>query len=195
VVALAASLPGRTGATDHHTQLAGRIKQSFNARFFNPDTGIYGNGSQTSLSCALYQGLAEPENQTRVVQNLVAAVARQNGHIDTGIPGAKYLLNTLPDHGRADLAYEIAAQKDLPGWGWWIEQGATTLWEDGDGSESRNHIMNGDISAWFYKAMAGINEDPAAPGFKHFFIRPQPVGDLTHAAAEYDAIHGRITSA
>lgn len=54
--------------------------------------------------------------------------------------------------------------------------------------------MFGDISAWFYKALAGINGDPAAPGFKHFIIRPQPVGDLTFARAEYESIHGKIVS-
>jgi len=54
--------------------------------------------------------------------------------------------------------------------------------------------MFGDISAWFYKALAGINPDPAAPGFKHFIIRPHPVGDLTFARAEYDSIHGQIVS-
>jgi alpha-L-rhamnosidase len=88
----------------------------------------------------------------------------------------------------------MTSQKDLPGWGWWIEQGATTLWEGWNGMDSRNHIMFGDISAWFYKALAGINADPAAPGFKHFFIRPQPVGDLTFARAEYDSIRGKIVS-
>jgi alpha-L-rhamnosidase len=88
----------------------------------------------------------------------------------------------------------MASQKDLPSWGYWIEQGATTLWEQWNGTESRNHIMFGDVSAWFYKALAGINGDPAAPGFKHFFIRPQPVGDLTFARAAYDSIHGKIVS-
>ena len=88
----------------------------------------------------------------------------------------------------------MASQKDLPSWGWWIEQGATTLWEQWNGTESRNHIMFGDISAWFYKALAGINADPVAPGFKHIIIRPQPVGDLTFARAEYDSIHGKIVS-
>jgi alpha-L-rhamnosidase len=88
----------------------------------------------------------------------------------------------------------MAAQKDLPSWGWWIEQGATTLWEQWNGTESRDHIMFGDISAWFYKALAGINGDPAAPGFRHFIIRPSPVGNLTFARAEYDSIHGKIVS-
>ncbi len=194
IVSLAASLLGKTNDATQYAQLAEQIKKSFNAKFFNADTGTYGNGSQTSLSCALYQGLVEPENQARVLQNLVDNVKKHDGHIDTGILGAKYILNTLTDHGRADVAYQMASQKDLPSWGWWIEQGATTLWEEWNGMDSRNHIMFGDISAWFYKALAGINADPAAPGFKHFFIRPQPVGDLTFARAEYDSIRGKIVS-
>lgn len=194
IVALTASLLGKTEDVAHYTRLAGQIKDSFNERFYHADTGTYGNGSQTSLSCALYQGLVEAENQALVLENLVARVEDSNGHIDTGILGAKYILNVLTEHGRTDVAYQMAAQKDLPSWGWWIEQGATTLWEQWNGSESRNHIMFGDISAWFYRALAGINSDPAAPGFKHFYIRPQPVGDLTFAKAEYDSIHGRIVS-
>jgi alpha-L-rhamnosidase len=75
-----------------------------------------------------------------------------------------------------------------------VEQGATTMWEHWDGSASQNHIMFGDVVAWFYKALAGINPDPAAPGFKHFFITPQVVGDLTSARGEYDSIRGKIVS-
>ena len=194
IVSLAASLQGRTDDATHYQELARQIKESFNQAFFNADAGTYGNGGQTSLSCALYQGLVEPKDQARVLQNLVAAVDKRNGHIDTGILGAKYILNALTENGRADVAYQMAAQKDLPSWGWWIEQGATTLWEQWNGTESRDHIMFGDISAWFYKALAGINGDPAAPGFKHFIIRPSPVGNLTFARAEYDSIHGKIVS-
>ena len=194
IVALAASLLGKADDAQRYTGLAADIRRAFNAKFFNPATGLYANGSQTALSCALYQGLVEPEQKERVLSNLVAAVERQNGHIDTGILGAKYLLNTLLDNGRADVAYRIVSQKDLPSWGWWIEQGATTLWEQWNGTESRNHIMFGDVSAWFYKALAGIRPDPAAPGFAHFFVAPQVVGDLTFARADYDSIRGKIVS-
>ena len=44
------------------------------AKFYHPDTGLYGNGSQTSLSCALYQGLADPDIKPRVLSNLVANI-------------------------------------------------------------------------------------------------------------------------
>jgi len=74
------------------------------------------------------------------------------------------VLNALLENGRADVAYRIVSQKDLPGWGWWIEQGATTLWEEWRGGASRFHIMYGDVSAWFYKALAGIRPWRMHPG-------------------------------
>ncbi len=194
ITAQAARLLGKKEEAEKLDALAADIRKAFNAKFYQPATGSYDNGSQTSLSCALYQGLVEPENRERVVSNLVFAVENANNHIDTGILGAKYILNALTENGRPDVAYRIASQNDLPSWGWWIEQGATTLWEQWNGEDSRNHIMYGDISAWFYKALAGINPDPAAPGFKHFTIKPNLLGDLTSAKATYDSSRGKIVS-
>ncbi len=194
VVALAARSMGKTDDARRYTDLAARIRSDFNRRFFHPESGLYDNGSQTALSCALYQGLVEPQDRARVMTNLVAAVAKQDWHIDTGILGAKYLLNALLENGRADAAYRVVNQKDEPGWGWWIEQGATTLWEEWGGGGSHNHIMFGDVSAWFFKALAGLQPDPEAPGFRHFRLEPHVVGDLTAARARYDSIRGRIVS-
>ncbi len=194
VVALAAGLLGKKEDARQYSELAARIKQQFHGKFYKPESGSYDNGSQTALSCALYQGLVEPTDKARVLSNLVAAVEKTDWHIDTGILGAKYLLNALLENDRADVAYRIVAQKTQPGWGWWIEQGATTLWEQWNGADSRNHIMYGDVGAWFFKALAGIMPDPTAPGFQHFVIKPHVLGDLTSARAEYNSIRGLIVS-
>ena len=42
--------------------------------------------------------------------------------------------------------------------------------------------------------MAGIDLDPAHPGYKHILLHPHPGGGLTYARAAYDSIHGRIVS-
>ena len=195
ITALAAKAAGNEAEAQKYSELAKSIKTAFNKKFFNSQTGSYGNGSQTSLSCALYQGLCEPQNKARVLENLVKEVEKSNWHIDTGILGAKYLLNALLENGRADVLYRIASQTNMPSWGYWIEQqGATTLWEQWNGEESRNHIMYGDVVACFYKAFGGINPDPESPGFKHFVVKPNVVGDLTSARAEYNSIRGRIVS-
>jgi alpha-L-rhamnosidase len=192
IVAETARRLGLQEDAEKYTALAESIRRAFNREFYDAKTSNYANGSQAALSCALYQGLVEPENKAAVVKNLEAAVAATDDHIDTGILGAKYLMNTLSDAGRTDLAYRVAAQESQPGWGWWFSQGATTLWEAWRQEGSNNHIMFGDVAAWYTKNLAGIAPDPASPGFHHFFLQPQPVGDLTWVKASYDSVHGKI---
>lgn len=177
-----------------YAELALKIKDAFNRHFFDANTCQYAGGTQTALSCALYQDLVEPQNRQRVLDNLVSNIERHNWHLDAGILGTKYLLNTLTDNGRADVVYKIAAQTTYPSYGHWLAQGATTLWEQWDGINSQNHIMFGDISRWFYRALAGIDLDPASVGFKRIIIHPRPLGDLKWVRAEHDSMYGRIKS-
>lgn len=96
----------------------------------------------------------------------------ENAHCkaDFGVLGAKYVPRVLAEYGRIDLAYRLLTQTDFPGWGHWLKRGATSLWENWDGSGSRNHIMFGDVSAWMYHFLAGIRPDPEQPGFRHMLI-------------------------
>jgi alpha-L-rhamnosidase len=194
-VSKAAALLGKTDDAKKYGDLAKAIYDAFNAKFYKADEGTYGQGTQTSLATALYQGLVPAERQATITDKLVDMVRGEDNHFDGGILGAKYLLNVLTDQGHADVAYDVASSKTFPSWGSWIEQGATTLWENWDGSLSRNHIMFGDISAWFYKTLAGINYDESKPGFKHVVIRPHLVGDLSYAKAEHESMYGTIRSA
>lgn len=195
IVSKAAALLGKTEDAQKYAALAGEIREAFNDAFYKYDSGGYAEGSQTALACALYQGLAEEADVPRVVENLVAAVDAENGHLDCGILGTKYLLHALTDNGRADVAYTVATQTTYPSWGEWLAKGATTLWEHWDGSMSQNHIMYGDISAWFYRGLAGIAPDEEHPGFKRFTIHPHPVGELTWVRAEVPTNYGVIRSA
>ena len=162
IVAKSAALLGKTDDAKKYTDLAQAIRQSFNKTLYKGN-GVYANGSQTALSCAIYQGLVEPEEKDRVVAELAANVKRCNDHLDTGILGAKYLFHALSDNGQQDLAYRIATQTTAPSYGDWIQRGATTLWEDWVDGESRNHIMFGSISAWFYETLAGSTSIPRRP--------------------------------
>jgi alpha-L-rhamnosidase len=190
-VARTATLLSKNAEAAEYLALQKRIREAFNAAFYKGD-GLYANGSQTALSCALYQGLAEPLERPKVLAQLIANIEKQGWHLDTGILGAKYVPNTLTDMGRADVAYRLATQTTPPSYGAWVKQGATTLWEDWYGGASLDHIMFGDISAWFYKTLAGINLDPERPGFKHIIIRPRPVGDLIWVKASHRSPYGVI---
>jgi alpha-L-rhamnosidase len=172
--------------------LAENIGSAFRRKFLNTETGAVTGECQTSAACVLYQGLINEDEKGKVLGKLVEYVEAEEGHIDCGILGAKYLLHTLTEAGRADLAYEIANQTTFPGWGYWIAQGATTLWESWKGDASRNHHMFSDIGAWFYKGLAGINPDPKEPGFKHVILRPGIVPGLTWVNSSHQSMYGRI---
>ena len=74
-----------------------------------------------------------------------------------------------------------------------LANGATTAWEGWTG-QSHIHDTLISIGAWFIQGMGGIRADEKAPGFKHFFVKPAVVGDLTSARASYRSIRGEIVS-
>jgi hypothetical protein len=92
--------------------------------------------------------------------------------------------------------YRMHNQMDVPGYGFQLSIGATTLTEQWDPRKgnSWNHFMMGQIEEWFWKSLAGIRPDIENPGFRHFFIEPQPVGDLKWVKASYESVHGAIVS-
>lgn len=192
IVSEIAALLGRKEDAAKYAKLAKNIYKAFRKNFLSAKEGIVAGNCQTSLSCALYQGLINNDEKESVLHNLVDQVEKQDRRIDCGILGAKYLLNTLTDLGRVDLAYAIVSQTTFPSWGYWVVHGATTLWEQWSGEASRNHHMFSDISAWFYKGLAGINPDPEEPGFKHIIFRPKIVSGLYWVNAYHQSMYGRI---
>lgn len=193
---------GRKDDADRYGKLADMMKDAFNKKFFNRDTGQYDNGTPTSSVLPLAFDMVPPELRYRASQFLVNKLAGTwNNHIGTGVVGGKYLLRVLSENGRPDLAYTIVTQTNYPGWGYMVEHNATTVWElwNGDAADpemnSGNHVMLiGDLATWMYEQLAGIRPDPAAPGFKHIIMRPLPIGDLTYAKASHQSPYGWIRS-
>jgi alpha-L-rhamnosidase len=110
-------------------------------------------------------------------------------------------MEVLTDTGHADVALTIATRTDRPSWGYMIGKGATTIWERYD-MDTRDPGMNsealliqtGDVEAWFYQALAGINYDPEHPGFKNILMHPRVVPGLAFAKASLESPQGTIAS-
>lgn len=195
IVARIARLMDWKEEAGRYEDLARKIRDAFNRHFYDAEKGTVKYGTQTALSCALYHDLIWPQHQDRVMARLVEAIKARDGHLDAGILGTKYLLNVLADRGRPDLAHAMAAKTDFPSWGHWIAQGATTLWEQWNGTESRNHVMFGDVSAFFYESLAGIRQAPDGAGYKKIIIAPKLLGDLKWVKAWHRCMYGLIESA
>ncbi len=176
ILAKAAEILGFTEDEQRYDALAGKIKEAFNAKFFDSGKAQYRSGLQTEMSVPLHFGLVPDGMAGKVAANLARSVAVNGYKLDVGLLGTKSILNALSENGYADVAYKIAAQETYPSWGWWVKNEATTLYENWDiqakNDISLNHIMFGEIGAWFYKGVGGIHPDPEKPGFERVLIRP-----------------------
>lgn len=198
ILAKAAKILGKESDFKKYTALAEKIKNAFNAKYLDAATGIYGKGVQTELSVPLFWGLVPAEMKAKVAENLAKRVEADGFHLDVGLLGQKAILNALTENGYAEIAYKVAAQKTYPSWGWWIENGATTLYENwniqAESDISLNHIMFGEIGAWIYKGLGGIRPDAAYPGFKNVLLEPHFVAGLDHFEAKHSGPYGEIIS-
>jgi alpha-L-rhamnosidase len=171
-----ASVLGKTKEAEEYKKLAERTRTAFQNKFYDEAKGTYGpNGGNVF---ALRMGVPADQHST-VVAALKADIVANGGNLDTGIFGTQFFFEVLSENGLHELAYEAMNKKTQPSYGWWIEQGATTSWEQWDGEGSRNHPMFGGGIVWFYRVLAGMTVDPAQPGYRHIIFKPQPAGDLT----------------
>lgn len=173
--------------------------------------------TQTSYVLPLAFGIIE-EGKEQFVQNFLATLTRENRtdqgtdcppySLLTGFIGTAWINNALSQTGHTDAAYRLLQQTAYPSWLYSVEQGATTIWErlnsythtEGFGGNNRmnsfNHYSFGAVGAWMCSHSLGIQRDESAPGFKHFFLNPEPdpTGSMTHAEGFYDSPYGRIES-
>lgn len=198
---------GRMEDAARWSTLASRLRASYNARFYDADRGLYLNGqldttplfpehgtaepgayAQTSQVEALAWGLVADDggqvevDQQTVLDNLVADVRDKGDHLATGASGTKWLLPVLTDRGHSALAYKVAMNKTYPGWGFWFDMGATTMWETwAEDARSRTHAFLGTVDDWLYTHVAGLRA--TSPGFRAIDYKPFPGGGLSYASA------------
>ncbi len=193
-----AGILGRNDEAEYYNNLAQDIKNTFNNKFLDQETGTYDTGTQACQSFALYMDLVPEKYIEKTLDVLTENILKKhNGHLTTGMFGTKFMLDVLSSYGHSDVAYSIVNQKSFPGWGYMIDHNATTMWEHwafSDNTYSHNHPMFGQVSEWFFKALAGIKLDTKAVGFNKLVIDPQAVKDLQWVKGGYNSIRGKIVS-
>ena len=69
----------------YYRERAAMIQDAFLQNFYKH--GLVGNGSQTTYASALYHGLIHEGERSLVIAELLKAIERNGGQIDTGILG------------------------------------------------------------------------------------------------------------
>ena len=139
----------------------------------------------------------EPNELESARKALIQLVYDADCHIDCGLLGLRYIFHTLAKAGRSDLALKMITRTDNVSYGYWIANGATSLWEtfcDMDGyHNSKNHHFFGDFISFFIQRLAGIQPNPYLDNIAYFKIAPDFNCGLTQASAHYDSVYGRVS--
>lgn len=192
-------------------KLADSIRDSFNRHYLQktPEraadqrsdpaagSGAYDTAhNETTQVFPLWYDLTPGDQKEKAFALLLDEIKKNGGHLSTGIFGTKMLFDVLRRFDRNDIAYTIATQTGFPGYGYMLQNGATTLWETWDKPEqnSWNHPMFGSVSEWLYRSLAGINPAEDACGMDRLVIKPFTGGDLRFVKSDYTSIRGRIVS-
>ena len=190
---------GNQDAVQRYATLIGNIRKAYNAAYVKDNGEVLG-GTQTAYVVTLYTKLAPAALEAAMVNKLVADIESRNWHLSTGFLGTPFLLFTLANHGRADVAYRLLLNDTYPSWGYMLSKGATTWWErwNGDtgdpGMNSYNHYAFGSVMAWVYRSVAGIDTSSDGAGYREILVHPILDARMTHARGEYDSVYGHIVS-
>ena len=166
-------------------QRADSIKAAFIKEFYNPNTHQYGTGSQCAQAIALEMDLVPEGDREAVLQQLVNDIHAHGDRLTTGDVGNRYLFNALVHNGQQELLYKMLNHYDVPGYGYQIRKGMTTLteqWNPKHGA-SMNHFMMGHLNNLLVPYFLGIWKQDNS-----YVIAPHPVGDLTWCKGVMDGV-------
>ena len=196
-IAMLFKIVGRYDRAEYVAKLREDMISAFRKKYVQD--GLVSCKTQTAQTLALAYGIFTKEEDEIAYENLKKLIVRDNNRIKVGCFGLKYIFDQLSSRGDSALALELIADPRFPSHGYWVEKcGFTTIpegfqeYEDTheylcrkDGQSfivSLNHHFLGTVSAWFYKALAGLNVVSADT------IRIAPNFDcgLTWAVAEFE---------
>ena len=167
---------------------------------------IKGKEFQTAYVLPLAFNMFKSETKPLAVNNLADLIKANDYCVGTGFPGTPYLLFSLADNGREDIAFKMLFNDKCPSWLYEVKVGGTTTWErwdalredgslnwtdDGTGGMiSFNHYAVGAVGDFLYKRVLGV--EPLEGGYKKVLIKPLLSSGLTSVQGETISPYGPI---
>lgn len=199
-IAKFAEILGFTDDVEYYRNEVSATTESYNSKYLNQQIWRYDNNTVTANILPLFFGMVPKGHETDVLENIVDRTEDlHDNHVSTGVVGIQFLMRTLTEYGRGDLALQIATNDTYPSWGYMVRNGATTIWELWNGNtadpsmNSGNHVMLlGDLIIWEYEYLGGIRA--LEPGYKKIQLKPYPIDGLDFVNCSYNSVSGRIES-
>lgn len=148
--------------------------------------------TQTAVSMLIYFGFYD--NLTPLKEQLKILVKENEFHLDTGLLGNKYIWLALDKCNLNDYALKIMKVKGMPSYDFWLQDGATSLYENWTktGTVSENHHMFSAFNVFNYKILSGIRFLEPINGKPIIEIRPYFANEIDFIHGETQTIYGKV---
>ncbi len=178
------------------------IRESFycavRAAFVDTDSNKLTVDTQTAYAMAVFYSILTESEKRWAVERLVELLQENGNAFDCGVLGLRVLFHVLSNYGYHELAYELVARREFPSYGYIVENGGTSLWENflkvEENHNSLNHHFFGDVISWMMKNLAGININPYEENHKSVIFRPRFIESMQFAKASFKSCDGLIKS-
>ncbi|MGQ7848123.1 family 78 glycoside hydrolase catalytic domain [Granulosicoccus sp. 3-233] len=184
---------------------AARIRDAFAYEYIAP-SGRLAHNDMTSYALATMCDLI-PADKLEAARSCFAKVIEDaDGLIGTGFIGTPALLPALSRLNLTAEAQQLFLNREVPGWLYQVEQGATTIWERWDAispdgeiydpeMNSYNHYSYGAVCQWLFEDVAGVKPRADGPGFNRVTLSPHILDRLGQVSMWHECRHGRISAA
>lgn len=165
------------GCSSDVIRLAEKRKIKANAiisNYFDNATGDFAENKNSANVFALDIGLGDERTLKRAVEKI------KSEPLNTGIFGTDITVKILFENGFFDEAVEFLSRETYPSFGFIMNSGATTLWEEWQKPRSMSHPMFGAVTKYLFEYILGIRRKGA--GYDDVVIEPktnETTGDVT----------------
>jgi hypothetical protein len=196
LLAKMAMLMQKKAEAGQYNSLADEIKNAFNSKFYNAATKKYATGSQTAMAMPLAVGLVDDDKKAGVLDALKTDIITNENALTSGDIGFHFLVDALTKNGAAQTVYDMNSDNKVPGYGFQLAKGATSLTESWQALEevSNNHLMLGHLMQWFFDGVGGIKQEDTSVAYKTLIIAPEPILGLDKGNVSFKSPYGTVYS-
>ena len=178
---------------DYAKKLGAELYAAIRREYVESETMTIQSKCMSAQSLGIYFHIFKEEEEGTAFQCLLDMIHANDDKIDCGFLGFRVLFHVLAQYGETQLAWDMITRKEYPSYGWYIEQGYTTLPEHFCEKlklpSSCNHHFLGDIVQWFMRYPAGLQ----IVNDKKVMIEPHFLDNLQFAKASHILASGEVS--
>lgn len=183
-----AEILGYTQDITTYTSLADTSKEAIKKHFFNESTADFCENVQGANAFALDLSLGNE----KTVQNFIEKYS-SIADFDTGIFGTYLVIKLLFELNEGDAAFRLLVNEGENSFYNMKKHGATTIWENWNGCDSRCHPMFGAVTELFFSEILGIKRYDECAGYSEIIVSPADISSLKHVEGTMRTAWGDIT--